>query len=133
MKLITLIIGLILSLNLYASEDCQLEVVVNKDNVSWTSQNGAGKFLFIENLDTNLVYPQMITSANSGTLSLKLFEENKKGYRVVLGDITEQSKNMIDSHLLECYKKKDCSLSTKVVKVKKTKCAVLKSNTLVHE
>lgn len=128
-QLTVLFFTIITTISVYG-ETCRLDVNKTTDNLLWSSEHGINKFLLIKNLDNNMIYPQMLTSSTSGSLSSKLLEPNNKGYKLLLVDITENTKNQIDSLLINCSKKKNCSMEQKDIKVKKTKCNILSSDVI---
>jgi hypothetical protein len=112
------------------AKECTLDVVKSGDALKWSSSHGENKFLLIRNLDNDMIYPQMLTTTTSGSLSSKLLEPNKKGYKILLADVTENTKNAIDSLLIDCSKKKNCSMMPKDIKLNQSECKVVESDVL---
>lgn len=128
MKIMIISILGFFALTSQAQENCSVSVSKDEKKVYWQSEDASGKYLFIKNLDTQLVYPQMILTQTKGSLSTKLLEPNVKGYQLILANISENTLILVNNHVAECSQKKDCSLKQSQVKLKNDKsCRLIKS------
>lgn len=131
MKIIAIVFLSLLSLVSHSEESCSVSVSKDSKRVYWESTHASGKFLFVKNLDTQLIYPQMLLTQTKGSLSIKLLEPNVKGYQLVLAKINQDTLTVVNNHVAECSAKHDCSMKQSQIKVLKNEpCRIMTSDTL---
>lgn len=97
----------------------------NSTDLVWSHPDAIGKMVVVKNLDTNLVYPKDTSYKAKGTISLKDLLPNKKGYALILVDLTEQSLADVKAATQKCVQRGDCSMSEKSLKAIDTPCSWL--------
>ena len=113
----------------YAQESCEgAKIGKNATDLVWSHSEAIGKMVIVKNLDTNLVYPKDVSYKTQGNISLKDLLPNKKGYTLILADLTEESLKDVKVSIQNCLEKKDCSMNPKKLQTKKTPCSWLEFN-----
>lgn len=124
-----LIVLSLVSLTSHAQQQCAgAKMGKNATDLIWNHPEAVGKMVVVKNLDTNLVYPKDVAYKTSGKISLQDLLPNKKGYSLLLVDLTTESLAEVKSSTQDCVKKGDCSMKESQLKVKNTPCSWLEFN-----
>lgn len=120
-----LIVLTLVSLTSQAQQCAGAKMGKSATDLVWSHPDAIGKMVVVKNLDTNLVYPKDVAYKTQGNVSLQDLLPNKKGYALLLLDLTSESLAQSKSSIQDCVKRGDCSMKESNLKVKNTPCSWL--------
>lgn len=103
-----------------------IHVETNK-SVKWSNNQAPEKLMIIRNEATGKYYPRELTKSTSGSLSIKDFPSNKRGYKIILVDASAKALALVESKTKDCVKAGDCSMELKDIELTKKACNFLVS------